>query len=115
MKNRKHLRVPIPFPIRIKRENSDTFEETTIQDISWGGVLLNLNELPAMGTRLLLEFDIPDQAVTVEIWGKAVRVNNDDQGKVDGVGVEFDELDHETRSQIQGLVHSLVSAQFSKK
>ena len=115
MKNRKHLRVPIPVQVRLKRENSDTFEKTTIKDISWGGVLLDLNEQPAMGTRLLIEFDMPDQSVTVEIWGKVVRVNNDDQGKVDGVGVEFDELDHETRSQIQGLVHFLVSAQFSKK
>jgi len=109
------MRVPIPLKVRIKKESNDTFEEAQIQDISWGGVLLNQNELPAIGTRLLVEFDMPDQAVTVEIWGKVVRVNKDNQGKVDGVGVEFDELDHETRSQIQGLVDFMVNAQFSKK
>jgi uncharacterized protein (TIGR02266 family) len=115
MKNRKHLRVPVPVPVRLKMENKDNYEDTTVRDISWGGVLIKLDQQPTVGARLLIQFDIPDQPVTVEIWGKVVRVNNDNQGKVDGVGVEFDELDHETRSQIQGLVNSLITAQFQKK
>jgi uncharacterized protein (TIGR02266 family) len=113
MKNRKHLRVPIAVPVKFKRDSSDQTEEASIRDISWGGVLLE-HQL-AMGTRLLMEFDIPDQPVTLEVWGKVVRNNTDEQGKINGVGIEFDELDHESRSQIQGLVAKIVQAQFQKK
>lgn len=106
------MRVPLPIPVRVKMENSPGDIETTIQDISWGGILLNLSPLPAVGTRLLVEIDIPDQPVMLGVWGTVVRINEDAKGNANGAGVEFDELDHEGRSEIQFLVDNFVCARF---
>jgi len=114
MKIRKQLRVPIPIKIRFKRENNQHYEEARIDDISWGGILLQTSPRPAIGSRLLMEFDIPNQPVMLEVWGTVVRLHDGDAEKTSGVGVEFDELDVESRGQIQVLVDHWVRVQFQK-
>ena len=112
MKIRRQLRVPMPITVKVKRGDDRGFEDAQIGDISWGGVLLFTDSQPDMGSRLLIEFDIPDQPVMLEVWGTVVRPHNENGSH--GVGVEFDELDSESRSQIQVLVNHFVRAQFSK-
>jgi len=104
IKVRKQLRVPLPIKIMIKRENSNATEAVQVGDISWGGVFLCLEPPPPLRSRLMLEFDIPDQPVTLGVWGTVVRLHNGDAELPKGVGVEFDELDQEGRGQIQSLV-----------
>jgi len=108
MKARKHLRVPVPIKIKFKRENRDQSEEARIWDLSWGGVFLCTAHPLEPRSRLLFEFEIPDQQVTLEIWGTVVRAQDSDPQTPSGVGVEFDELDHESRSQLQTLVDHFV-------
>ena len=112
IKTRKHLRVPLPIKVKFRRDGSNAFEDAKVGDISWGGIYLCVPEPPPQKSRVLLELDIPDQAVMLEIWGNVVRVHQGDAEFPPGVGVEFDEIDHEGRSAIQSLVdhfvHSLV-------
>jgi len=77
--------------------------EGTIEDISWGGIFLRINPVPPKGKRILMEFEMPGGNVLMEIWGTVVRLG-EEPGRPPGVGIQFDELDQETRGQIQNLV-----------
>jgi len=103
IKERKYIRVPLPLGIKYRFEDEDKFVNGTIEDIGWGGVFLKVNPVPAKGKRIMLEFEIPGESVVVSLWGTVVRVC-EEHGKPVGVGIQFDELDNETRSQIQKLV-----------
>jgi len=104
MKIRKQLRVSIPLAIKYKLEDDHEFKPSSIEDISWGGVFLLVEPPPGTGQRIIVQLEIPEDSVRLEIWGTVVRVRDKELGKPAGVGIEFDELDHETRSQIQNLV-----------
>ncbi len=104
MRVRRFLRVPLPLRIDYKLEDQEEFQKGIIEDLSWGGVFLQIDPPPSPGTRIVFQIPIPGEAVRLEIWGTVVRVRQKEVGKPAGVGVEFDELDHEARSQIQSLV-----------
>lgn len=98
------MRVSIPLAVKYKLEDDHEFKPSSIEDISWGGVFLLMDPAPPLGKRIIVQLDIPEDSVRLEIWGTVVRVRDKELGKQSGVGIEFDELDHETRSQIQSLV-----------
>ncbi len=104
MKLRRFLRVPLPLRVNYKLEDQEEFQKGIIEDLSWGGVFLQIDPPPSLGTRLIIQIPIPEQAIQLELWGTVVRVREKEVGKPAGVGVEFDELDHESRGHIQSLV-----------
>lgn len=104
MKTRKYLRVPFPVEIRYKSDDDHDFRSATLEDISWGGVFIaDPTPLPP-GKRIVVQFDIPDQSVFLEIWGTVVRNRTNSEDKLDGMGVQFDMLDDDTKSQIQDMI-----------
>ncbi len=105
MKTRKFLRVPVPIALRVKVQDTDEdFRTVNAEDISWGGMFLVMNSPAAVGSRILLQFFLAEENVSLELWGTVVR-NRDREGDLPpGVGVEFDTLDEESRSLIQNLV-----------
>ena len=114
MKLRKYLRVPLPLRVNYKLEEQEEFQKGIIEDLSWGGVFLQIDSPPPSGSRLIIQIPIPEQAVRLELWGTVVRVREKEVGKPAGVGVEFDELDHESRGQIQFLVDYWVRSLLQK-
>lgn len=106
--------MPVPIKIKFRHENSDQPEEAQIWDLSWGGLFLCTSRPFKPRSRLLFEFEIPGQQVTLEIWGTVVRTQSNDSHAPRGVGVEFDELDNESRSQIQILIDRFVRSLLSK-
>ena len=105
MKVRRYLRVPLPIPVRIKVvEEDQDFRATSVEDISWGGAFVVLDPPAKLGSRVVLEFILSEENVSLELWGRVVRTRKPSEELPAGMGVEFDSLDDDTRSLIQRLV-----------
>jgi uncharacterized protein (TIGR02266 family) len=95
----------LPIPVRVKVVDQDQeFKLTTLGDISWGGVFVMMNPPAPLGSRIILQFLVLDEHVLLELWGTVVRSKPDSPEEPAGVGVEFDQLDEDSRSLIQRLV-----------
>ncbi len=111
MKTRMHLRVPLPLPVRIKLyEQSEEFISTKIGDVSWGGVFVLMDPPPQPETRLVLQFTMTEDNVSLDLGGKVVRSRPGGDSEPAGIGVQFDPLDDETRSLLQKLINDEVLA-----
>jgi len=111
MKTRQFLRVSVPMAVRVSlAEQEDEFRSTTIKDISWGGAFVVLEPPPPLDTRVIVEFTLVDENVSLELWGTVVRVEEEKEGRPAGVGVKFDELDEDSRTLIQRLVDEEVAS-----
>lgn len=111
MKTREYLRVPLPIPVRIKVVDRDEeFWFTRVDDISWGGAFIVMESPVPMGSRVVLQFSLSDENVSLELWGVVVRVKLPGEGGVPGAGVEFDPLDHDSKNLIQNLVFEEIRA-----
>ena len=105
MKVRKYLRVPVPIPVRIKvLDRHDEFTPATLDDISWGGAFVVMDPPAEVNQRMVIEFVLPEESVTLELWGRVVRSRPTVDGLHGGVGIEFDPLDEDSRSLIQKMI-----------
>jgi c-di-GMP-binding flagellar brake protein YcgR len=106
IKTRQYLRVPIPTAVRIKVADRDKEHRfSTLEDVSWGGAFVIMDPPPPEGTRILVQFALKDEKVSLEIWSTVKRVRPKANGFLPGVGVEFDSLDDDARSLIQQLIN----------
>ena len=109
MKTRQHLRVPLPLPVRIKAiEGSNDFELAHLEDISWGGIFVRRDPPLELGKRVIIQFLMRDDSVSLEIWGTVVRVRDGQVGRNGGNGIQFTELDDATRSLIQRMINTII-------
>ncbi len=109
MKARQYLRVPVPITLRYRLiEGEDDFKPAVVRDISWGGILMEINPPPEVGARIIVEFVLAEENVSLELWGTVVRIDTSAKGKPKGAGIEFDRLDEDSRSLIQRLVQEEV-------
>ena len=72
-------------------------------NISLCGLFAACDELPAAGTIVDIEFQLPDNPLTVKTKGKVVRTVETDPPPR-GIGVEFTGLDDEAVKLISGYV-----------
>ena len=69
MKTRQHLRVNLPIPVRVKVADRDQeFKFTGLGDISWGGAFVFMNPPAAKGSRVIIQFSLSDENVSLELW-----------------------------------------------
>jgi type IV pilus assembly protein PilZ len=85
----------------------NTFEEFLAEyslDISVGGMFLRTESPRAEGSMIYLQFALRDGSKLIEGLGKVVRVNPPGGGKPAGMGVEFVNLDEDSRGLIEDIV-----------
>ncbi len=111
MKTRQYLRVPLPIILKAKVLESDAeLRSVTAEDISWGGAFLVMDPPAPAGSRIVLQFFLAEDNVSLELWGTVVRNRAAQDNLPSGVGVEFDTLDEESRSLIQRVVAEEIAA-----
>jgi len=75
---RKHKRMRKPYVVRLHEKDADTGEEswdmTTAQDISAGGILLNHNKKLALDSLLDMKINFPAFAEPINCTGKVIRI-----------------------------------------
>lgn len=106
MDERRDDRVPIGLPIRLRIRDIETFTEEYSIDLSAGGIFVEMEDPPAVGKRVHLEFYL--EAVGKSVWatGEVARCNPEvgPGGAAMGAGIEFVDLDEAGRRFIQLVV-----------
>jgi type IV pilus assembly protein PilZ len=104
---RRHPRAPLQLLIQYR---FDTFEEFLAEysvDLSVGGIFIRTDKPRDEGAFVYLQFALRDGARLIEGLGKVVRVNPPgDAEQVAGMGIEFVNLDRESRDLIEEIVAS---------
>jgi hypothetical protein len=60
-----------------------------------------------VGCLVALEFKIPGSAEPIQVMGRVVRASQGEHGESPGMGIEFENLDGQSRDLINGLVRNL--------
>jgi uncharacterized protein (TIGR02266 family) len=80
MERREHDRAPFRFPVRFKIGDIDQFTEEHAIDLSEGGLFVNMNYPPPVGTSVTLTFYLEPVEKTITAQGKVVRSVRDPGG-----------------------------------
>ena len=106
---RKHMRVPLPLVVEVKFDGDKDSEPALLVDISWGGMYIRCEKVKPVGSRLTAHLPITEDSVSLDVTGQVVNQNKMVNGKVvSGMGIAFDELDHDAKSLIQKLINKML-------
>lgn len=103
---RRHARIPLKVVVKVTGKKDFPF--TMSRDISEGGVFLVTRQPPPPGTKMRLEFTLPDTPMIIAVEAEAVSSLPYDSAKGDGglygVGVRFLNLQEEAKDAIRAFV-----------
>jgi uncharacterized protein (TIGR02266 family) len=105
---RRHSRPSLKIPVDYS--SVDAFFSEFSQNINEGGMFIEMEEPPALETPVQLQFCLPGEPQPLRVQGRVawVRERKPDapEGPA-GVGIEFQNLDQETRDTINRIVRQL--------
>ena len=103
---RRHQRVPIAFPLKLRIGDIDSFTEEFCTDLSEGGIFVRMNYPPPVGTAVTLDFFLEAVGKSIHATGEVVR--SVPEGKAGdgaaGMGVQFTDLGKEGKRFIELVV-----------
>ena len=104
--NRRHPRYEVRHPLRAKCQTWSQFLHLYACNISKGGLFLAVDELPAVDTRLELQFDLPNGA-QLTLLGRVAHIVTPAGAKFTGgqpgFGVELDALTEEEEAALDSI------------
>ncbi len=107
IERRKHTRVPLRITAECL-ESGELFRSSTI-DISQGGVFIETDSPPAMGTELSVEISLPTSQDKIKVMGLVVRqvtVDTATTTRTPGMGIRFTNLTDRDGDKIREYVAS---------
>ncbi len=107
VKRRQHRRYQIHHPLQTKCETWSQFLNIYTQNISTGGMFLVVDQLPNVGTRLELRFDLPNHKRLILHAHVAHVVTAEGAAKIGGkagFGLKLDALTLEEEAAVEHLV-----------
>lgn len=100
-----------PVNIRIDYQTVDAFFSEFASNINQGGLYIKTTRPLPPGTRLTLQFLLPNRGTPIQVDGEVVWVNErTTKGINPGMGIRFEELDGEVKTQINLLARELRNA-----
>ena len=84
----------------------DLFSEFA-HNVNEGGLFIETDEPPELGTAIALEFQIPETEAPIQVMGRVVRTSDGLGGEPPGMGIQFENLDARARTIINALVRGL--------
>jgi type IV pilus assembly protein PilZ len=93
--------------VRVDYLNVDDLFSEFARNINEGGIFVETETPPKRGARVDLQFRLPGSDQPVRALGTVVRVTEGDSDDPPGMGIEFDDLDADTRERINELVRRL--------
>lgn len=97
---------------KVTHVRGDFFHYYYSRDLSMGGIFLETREPFAAGAPIVIEFPLPGVARRVTCPGKVVRVVppvENDANVVPGMGIQFNELDEETKGLLAEFIASMMA------
>lgn len=98
---REHTRVVLKTSVHLASESN--FYTGFSDNISEGGIFIATYNHAPLGTKLSLEFSLPDDGPAIRVEGEVrwLREFNPDSDAPPGMGFRFLELDDESRSRVE--------------
>jgi uncharacterized protein (TIGR02266 family) len=105
IERRKSPRTPIV--VRVKYGSVDMLFSEFTRNINQGGLFIETDNPPELDTLVLLHFQLPGSEAPIRTEGRVVWASTGEDEEPAGIGVEFEGLSAEARTQINSLVRRL--------
>ena len=92
--------------VRVDYQSIDELFSEFARNINEGGLFVETDAPLPVDSKVSLQFKIPGSDAPVAGTGRVVRVAQVDGPGPPGMGIEFDDLDRESRERINDLVRS---------
>ncbi len=102
---RRHARVPLKLPVDYS--SVDAFFAEFSANINEGGMFVEVEDPPEIGTLVQLQFRLPGREEAVQVEGRIAWISDGKDDSPPGVGVEFQNLSTEVRETINEVVRDL--------
>jgi type IV pilus assembly protein PilZ len=93
--------------VRVDYKTVDELFSEFARNINEGGLFVETETPPEAGSVVALQFQIPGSQEPIQVLGRVVRVTGGDAGEGPGMGIEFEDLDEQSRELINELVRNL--------
>ena len=93
--------------VRVDYQTVDEFFSEFARNINEGGLFVESETPHPLGTRVDLQFQLPGSDEPVQVSGTVVRTSSGSGSEPPGMGIEFDDLDSQTRQRVDELVRRL--------
>jgi type IV pilus assembly protein PilZ len=93
--------------VRVDYKTVDELFSEFARNINEGGLFVETDTPPALGASVALEFQIPGSDEPIQVMGRVVRVCDESHREGPGMGIEFENLDTQSRDLINELVRQL--------
>ena len=92
---------------RVNYKTVDDLFSEFARNVNEGGLFIETEEPPEIGSAIALEFQIPETDSPIQVLGRVVRISDGFGHEPPGMGVQFENLDTEARATINELVRGL--------
>ena len=97
----------VDLVVRVDYKTVDELFSDFARNINEGGMFVETESPPVVGSVVALQFSIPGSQEPVQVMGRVARTSSGERGDPPGMGVEFEDLDGQSRELINRLVRSL--------
>jgi type IV pilus assembly protein PilZ len=97
----------IDLVVRVDYKTVDELFSEFARNINEGGMFVETEAPPAPGSPVALQFRIPGSDEPIQVMGRVVRASEGSLHEPPGMGIEFENLDEQSRELINQLVRSL--------
>ncbi|MBI2218641.1 MAG: TIGR02266 family protein [Candidatus Rokubacteria bacterium] len=98
----------VSVSIQIHYQTVDAVFTEFATNISEGGVYIESAVPLPVGTRVTIEFFLPNRPRPIQVSGEVVRVNDEGTERIPrGMAIGFEPLDAQTKAEINAFVRSL--------
>ena len=100
---RQHARVPLGMVVQFRLASMEAFLRDVAVNVSAGGMFIQTRSPHSEGTMLYFQFHLSDGHKLIEGLGRVVHVNPPAHA-VPGMGIEFVNLDRESKDLIDRII-----------
>lgn len=93
--------------VRVDYKTVDELFSEFARNINEGGMFVETDTPPELGSSVALQFQIPGSDEPIQVMGRVVRVSRGERDEGPGMGIEFEDLDAQSRELINELVRNL--------
>jgi type IV pilus assembly protein PilZ len=97
----------VELVVRVDYKTVDELFSEFARNINEGGLFVETDAPPEVGSSVALQFQIPGSEEPIQVMGRVVRVTLGDADEAPGMGIEFENLDTQSRDLINDLVRNL--------
>ena len=93
--------------VQVDYKTVDELFSEFARNINEGGLFVETEEPPEVGSSVALQFKIPGSDEPIQVMGRVVRISEGTPAEPPGMGIEFENLDAQSREVINELVRGL--------